>query len=130
MIRVESLRKRFGAVTAVDGISFVAQDGRVTALLGPNGAGKTTTLRMLYAVMQPDEGRISVDEVDAVAEPQRAQMHLGVLPDGFGLYPRLTAREHIPYLGELQGIRGEPLARRTRELLALLDMNAIADRRA
>jgi sodium transport system ATP-binding protein len=130
MIRVEQVRKRFGAVTAVDGISFAADDGRVTALLGPNGAGKTTTLRMLYAVMRPDEGRILVDDVDAVAEPQRAQTRLGVLPDGFGLYPRLTAREHIHYFGELQGITGDRLAQRTRELLSRLDMDRIADRRA
>jgi sodium transport system ATP-binding protein len=129
MIRVEDLRKRFGAVTAVDGVSFVASDAAVTGLLGPNGAGKTTTLRMLYAVMRPDEGRIHVDDVDAVAEPQRAQGRLGVLPDGFGLYPRLTAREHIRYFGELHGISGPRLAARTSELLDLLDMKVIADRR-
>jgi sodium transport system ATP-binding protein len=129
MIVVEGLRKRFGAVTAVDDISFAAGDGRVTGLLGPNGAGKTTTLRMLYAVMRPDAGRIQVDDVDAVAQPQRAQARLGVLPDGFGLYPRLTAREHIHYFGELQGVTGKQLAQRTTALLHLLDMAAIADRR-
>ena len=93
MIRVEHLRKRFDGVTAVDDVSFTAEDGRVTGLLGPNGAGKTTTLRMLYALMRPDQGRIFVDEIDALAEPQKAQSHLGVLPDVSGLYPRLTARD-------------------------------------
>ena len=130
MIRVERLEKRFGSVAAVDGVSFAADNGRVTALLGPNGAGKTTTLRMVYAVMRPDSGRVQIDDVDAVAEPQRAQTRLGVLPDGFGLYPRLTAREHIHYYGELHGISGAALRQRTEELLALLDMTAIADRRA
>jgi len=130
MIRVDGLQKRFGSVAAVDGVSFTAANGRVTALLGPNGAGKTTTLRMVYAVMRPDGGRVQIDDVDAVAEPQRAQTHLGVLPDGFGLYPRLTAREHIHYYGELHGITGAALRERTQELLALLDMTAIADRRA
>jgi sodium transport system ATP-binding protein len=129
MIRIENLRKRFGAVTAVDGVSFEAHDGAITGLLGPNGAGKTTTLRMLYAVMKPDTGDIRVDEVDAVRSPQQAQARLGVLPDGFGLYPRLTAREHIHYFGELQGIRGAALHMRTEELLQLLEMTAIADRR-
>ena len=129
MIRIESLRKRFGAVTAVDGVTFDARDGAITGLLGPNGAGKTTTLRMLYAVMRPDGGTITVDEVDAVAAPQDAQARLGVMPDGFGLYPRLTAREHIHYFGELHGITGAALRRRTGELLELLDMTAIADRR-
>src|SRR5215510_6274468 len=109
MIRVDSIRKRFGIVTAVDGVSFEAQDGAITGLLGPNGAGKTTTLRMLYAVMKPDGGSIQVDAIDAIASPQEAQTRLGVLPDGFGLYPRLTAREHIEYFGELHGVTGTRL---------------------
>jgi sodium transport system ATP-binding protein len=129
MIRVDSIRKRFGTVMAVDGVSFEARDGAITGLLGPNGAGKTTTLRMLYAVMRPDDGRIQVDSVDAIESPQDAQTRLGVLPDGFGLYPRLTAREHIEYFGELHGITGAPLQKRAAELIDLLDMGGIADRR-
>ena len=129
MIRVEGLRKRFGAVQAVDDVGFEARDGAITGLLGPNGAGKTTTLRMLYGVMRPDAGGIQIDDVDAVASPQQAQGRLGVLPDGFGLYPRLTAREHIHYFGELHGISGARLRERTEELLQMLDMGAIADRR-
>ncbi len=128
MIRVEHLSKRFGAVTAVDDVSFVAADGAVTGLLGPNGAGKTTTLRMLYALLRPDAGTIRVDAVDAVAEPQRAQARLGVLPDVSGLYPRLTAREHIEYYGRLHGLPPPQLHDRVEQLLTTLDMRAIADR--
>ncbi len=129
MLRISEARKQFGNVTAVDGVSFVAKDGAITGLLGPNGAGKTTTLRMLYAVMRPDSGDICVDNVDAIAAPQEAQARLGVLPDGFGLYPRLTAREHLDYFGALQGIDGQRLEQRTEELIDLLDMRSIADRR-
>ena len=129
MIRVENLHKRFGEVRAVDGVDFTAVDGEVTALLGPNGAGKTTTLRMLYTLMRPDDGRILIDDVDAVADPQGARLRLGVLPDLSGLYPRLTAREHITYFGELQGITGAELRSRTGYLLQMLDMADIADRR-
>ena len=129
MIRVEHLRKQFGSVLAVDDVSFVAPDGAVTGLLGPNGAGKTTTLRMLYTLMRPDAGRITVDDVDAVRDPQAAQARLGVLPDVSGLYPRLTARENIDYFGELQGLAADVLAARTDALLDRLDMRAIADRR-
>jgi sodium transport system ATP-binding protein len=129
MIEVENLQKRFGEVVAVDGVSFQAADGAVTGLLGPNGAGKTTTLRMLYALMRPDEGRVSVDGIDAVAEPQKAQARLGVLPDVSGLYPRLTPREHIAYFGELHGLSREVLKQRTEHLLERLDMQGIADRR-
>jgi sodium transport system ATP-binding protein len=129
MIAIDNIHKRFGSVTAVDGVSFVADDGAITGLLGPNGAGKTTTLRMLYGVMRPDSGSIRVDGVDAVRTPQAAQAKLGVLPDGFGLYPRLTAREHLEYFGELHGVAGPQLAARTEELIELLDMQGIADRR-
>jgi sodium transport system ATP-binding protein len=129
MIKVENLHKRFGEVRAVDGVDFTAVDGEVTALLGPNGAGKTTTLRMLYTLMRPDDGRILIDDVDAVADPQAARLRLGVLPDLSGLYPRLTAREHITYFGELQGISGAELRSRTSYLLQMLDMTEIADRR-
>ena len=129
MIRVENLRKQFGPVVAVDGVSFTAADGAVTGLLGPNGAGKTTTLRMLYALMQPDTGTISVDGVDAVQSPQEAQARLGVLPDVSGLYPRLTPREHLEYYGQLQGLSGKALNDRVAQLFQTLDMNKIADRR-
>ena len=129
MIRIENLHKRFGEVRAVDGVTFTAPDGAVTGLLGPNGAGKTTTLRMLYTLMRPDEGRILVDDVDAVTDPQGARLRLGVLPDQSGLYPRLTAREHIEYFGELQGITGADLRSRVDHLLKMLDMTSIADRR-
>jgi len=129
MISVENLHKRFGEVIAVDGVSFNAQDGAVTGLLGPNGAGKTTTLRMLYTLMRPDQGDIIVDGINAVADPQGARFALGVLPDVSGLYPRLTAREHIEYFGQLQGIIGSDLRSRTDQLLTMLDMTEIADRR-
>ena len=130
MIAVESLSKRFGEVVAVDGISFTAASGQVTGLLGPNGAGKTTTLRMLCGLMKPDAGRIEIDGVDAVRDPLGAKARLGVLPDAHGLYPRLSAREHLRYFGQLQGLKGQDLEQRIEGLMQLLDMGAIADRRA
>ena len=130
MIDVAGLEKRFGTVAAVNGVTFTAADGRVTGILGPNGAGKTTTLRMLYGVMRPNAGTISVDGIDAAREPLAAQARVGVLPDVYGLYPRLTAREHIRYFGELQGLDKATLAERTEELFELLDMKHIAERRS
>ena len=128
MIRVENLKKHFGAVRAVDGVSFDVADGRITGLLGPNGSGKTTTLRMLYGLLQPDEGRVTVDGADAVNQPLQAKAAMGVVPDARGLYPRLTARENIAYFGELQGLRGRTLEQRIDELSRELDMAAFLDR--
>ena len=129
MIRVVGLQKRFGSVTAVDGISFTAPDGAVTGLLGPNGAGKTTALRMIYGLMEPDTGRIEIDGQDLRDDRLGAQARLGVLPDVAGLYPRLTAREHIHYFGQLHGLKGAELETGAQHWIDLLDMRAFADRR-
>jgi sodium transport system ATP-binding protein len=129
MIEARNLHKRFGKVTAVEDVSFTARDGVITGLLGPNGAGKTTTMRMLYTLVRPDGGTALVDGVDVVQRPEDARRALGVLPDARGLYPRLTAREHARYYGELHGLSGAALDRRVDELLELLEMRDIADRR-
>jgi sodium transport system ATP-binding protein len=130
MIEVRGLHKEFGRVVAVEDVSFVAGDGAITGLLGPNGAGKTTTLRVLSTLVRADRGQTLIDGIDAGIDSVRARQRLGLLPDARGLYPRLTAREHIRYFGELQGLGGAELDRRIDELLAQFDMRDIADRRA
>ncbi|MBM7113122.1 ATP-binding cassette domain-containing protein [Archangium primigenium] len=129
MIDVKHLHKRFGQVTAVEDVTFRAEDGVVTGLLGPNGAGKTTTLRMLYTLIRPDRGQATVDGLDVAERPLEVRQAIGVLPDARGLYPRLTAREHVRYAGELHGLSGAALDQRIGELVELLDMREIADRR-
>lgn len=129
MIAIEGLQKRFGDVLAVRGVHLTAKDGTVTGLLGPNGAGKTTTLRMLSGLMRPDAGSIHVDDVDVVADPVAAQRVMGQLPDSRGLYPRLTAREHIEYFAQLHGLSRTVTRDRTARLITRLGLDAIADRR-
>jgi sodium transport system ATP-binding protein len=129
VIEAKNLRKSFGSVAAVDNVGFTAQDGAVTGLLGPNGAGKTTSLRMIYGLMKPDKGTILVDNHDVVSDPLAVQERLGVLPDQFGLYPRLTAREHIRYFGNLRGLSGQGLESQINSWIKILDLTAVADRR-
>ncbi|HUJ27360.1 MAG TPA: ATP-binding cassette domain-containing protein [Myxococcales bacterium] len=129
MIEVRGLHKQFGSVVAVDDVSFTAADGVVTGLLGPNGAGKTTTLRMLSTLIAPDRGEALVDGMSVAADPREARRRIGVLPDARGLYPRLTAREHVEYAGALHGIPRGQLAQRIDELIQLLDMRDIEHRR-
>ncbi len=130
MILTENLHKRFGTVTALDGIGFTARDGQVTGLIGPNGAGKTTVLRIIYTVMQPDSGWARVDGLDTITNRRKVQRRIGVLPDTRGLYPRLTAREHVRYFGRLHGMNGKDLERRIGELIDVLDITEFADRPA
>ena len=129
MIEVQSLSKSFGNVKAVQGISFSAADGQITGLLGPNGAGKSTTLRMLYTLLKPDSGFARVDGFDITAAPIDVQKRIGVLSDAQGLYERLTARENIRYFGHLHNLNGAELENQIEQLISLLDMQSIADRR-
>ncbi len=129
MIEVRSVHKRFGDVVAVDDVSFVAHDGSITAVLGPNGAGKTTTLRMVTALITPDRGTVEIDGNDLAADVAGARRRIGALPHAHGLYPRLTAREHVQYFARLQGIDDDESQRRMTNLFATLEMGEIADRR-
>ncbi len=137
MIEVQQLAKRFvqgrgkraREVRAVDGVSWRAEDGRITGLLGPNGAGKTTTLRMVAALIAPDAGRVAVDGIDVATEPMRALARMGVLSDARGLYPRLTARENIVYYGRLHGMDAPAANARADTLAHVLDMAPLLDRR-
>jgi sodium transport system ATP-binding protein len=129
MIEVQQLHKAFGGKIAVQDVTFSARDGQITGLLGPNGAGKTTTLRMLYTLLKPDRGRITVDGVDAALQPLEVRRRLGVLPDARGLYKRLTARENIAYFAQLHGLDAQLIRQRSDALIETLAMQAIAERR-
>ena len=118
MIEVQNLRKRYGAVEAVRGLSFTAGNGAITGLLGPNGAGKTSTLKMIASVLKPTGGSVHSDEPS-----------VGALLDHTGLYPRLTARENLTYFGELRGIPAAQLRDRVGHVLSTLGLEPVADRR-
>jgi sodium transport system ATP-binding protein len=130
MIEARSLKKRFGDVEALRGVSLRADDGRITGLLGPNGAGKSTCLRILATVLRPDAGSAVIGGRDAVEDPLAVRRDIGVLPHGSGLYPNLTAIENIRYYGELHGMTRPEITARCDELVTRLDMAAIAHRRS
>jgi len=130
MIQVHDLHKRFGAVRALDGARFRAEDGRITALLGPNGAGKTTALRILFGLLPRDAGTVDIDGIDPGTTPLAARRRLGILTDQVGLYERLSTREHLAYFGELHGMDRRAIAKATDEVVDLLGMADIIDRRA
>lgn len=137
MIQADNLAKSFpkkGArkekVVAVDGLSLSADNGKITGLLGPNGAGKSTTLRMLTGLLEPDSGTGSVDGWDIKTNKLQVRESIGYLPHNSGIYPRLSARENIQYFARLQGLKQPQLDHRVDELIELLDMGDIADRRA
>ena len=130
MIEVSEVRKQFGAIQALGGVSFTARDGHITALLGPNGAGKTTLLRILVGLLKRDHGNIAVDGVDPAVNPIAVRANIGFLTDQFGLYERLSTREYLAYFGELHGMGGKALSARIDEVSDLLQMDDILERRS
>ena len=129
MIIVEDLHKSFGKVKAVQGVSFRAEDGKITGLLGPNGAGKSTTLRALYTVLKPDSGTATIDGINVVEDSVGARSRIGTLPHGSGLYPHLTARENISYYAKLYDMPADIIDGRVQKVIDELDINDFADRR-
>jgi ABC-2 type transport system ATP-binding protein len=103
-IRTENLTKRYdtglfgrGEVTAVEGVDLVVEEGEVYGFLGPNGAGKSTTIDMLLDYARPTAGSVELFGTDVNADPQVVRERVGVLPEGYGLYDRLTARRHLEF---------------------------------
>ncbi len=118
MIQIQDLAKSFAGRPVVRGLSFTAPDGAITGLLGANGAGKTTTLRTICGVLQPDSGAVTV-----------SQGSVGALLDHMGIYPRLTVRENLAYFGQLRGMQPGALGERIAQVLSVLGLESIADRR-
>lgn len=104
MIEAVGLMRRYGPVTAVDGVSFCARPGEVLGVLGPNGAGKTTTMRMLAGVLEPDAGAARICGCDMARDRRAAQSQLGYLPEGAPLFPEMTAADYLDFLGRTRGL--------------------------
>mgnify|MGYP000088295269 CR=1 FL=1 len=128
LIEVEDLRKSFGEVRALAGISFEVYPGEIFGFLGPNGAGKTTTINLLTGLARPDSGRIKIGGVDAVKKPKEAQALFGVVPDENNLYPELTGFENLCFCAALYGIKKEARTARALQLLSTFGLEEAANR--
>jgi len=126
-IECDGLRKEFGAVTALGGVDLAVEEGEIFGFLGPNGAGKSTTIDVLLDFVRPTAGSATVLGHDAQAESAAVRQRTGVLPEGFEVYDRLTARQHVRFAAESKGVRDEtdPVA-----LLERVGLAEAADRQA
>ncbi|HVZ23154.1 MAG TPA: ABC transporter ATP-binding protein [Vicinamibacterales bacterium] len=127
MIAIENLVKKYGAFTAVDGISLDVPSGEIHGFLGPNGAGKTTTLRMIAGLLKPTSGRIVVNGHDMEREPEEAKASLGFIPDRPFIYEKLTASEFLRFHAGLYGFDGGDVTTRIREMLDLFELRRWED---
>ena len=128
-IRVEGLRKRFGEVQALDGLSLTVEPGSVFGFLGPNGAGKTTTIRILAGLARADSGKAWIDGLEVTADRRQIAGRIGYLPQDPSFYPWMTAREFLDHVGRVFGLSARERLDRTEELLHLVGLARDADRR-
>lgn len=130
IITAEGLRKQFGPVAAVNGLSFAVNRGEIFGLVGPDGAGKTATMRMLSGVMPPDAGGIVIDGVDVVSNPEEVKRHISYMPQRFGLYEDLTVDENIRFFADVFEIPAREREQRAQRLLAASGMSQFHSRLA
>jgi ABC-2 type transport system ATP-binding protein len=122
MIQLQQLTKRYGDFTAVDGINLEVPRGELFGFLGPNGAGKTTTLRMIAGILQPSSGRVLAGGLDVHRQPNEAKARMGFIPDRPFIYEKLTGMEFLRFVAGLYGQEGARVEHRSRELLALFQL--------
>src|ERR1700739_4393369 len=124
-IRTEQLTRRFGSLAAVDSIDLQVEAGQFFGFLGPNGAGKSTTIKMLTGLLAPTSGRMELLGLDFAAHPIEVKRQIGVVPEGMGLFERLTGAEYLQFVGRMYGLDRGTTERRAGELL---DFMQLADR--
>jgi ABC-2 type transport system ATP-binding protein len=104
MIDVTELKKSYGPVEALRGVSFQIAEGEIVGLLGPNGAGKTTIMKILTGYLQPDEGSVHIGGLDVLTQTQQVQAQLGYLPENAPLYPELSVQDYLWMMAELRQV--------------------------
>lgn len=112
MIDVQSLTMRYGSFTALDNVSFKAQEKEVVGLLGPNGAGKTTAMRIITTYLHPTSGKVTIENKDAIENPIEVRKLIGYLPETAPLYPDMMVDEYLQFVGEAREIGGSKLQTR------------------
>lgn len=127
LIQTQNLVKRYGDKVAVNDVSFLVRGGEIFGFLGPNGAGKTTTIKMIVGLLQPTSGNVRVAGYDVQTQPLQAKTACGYVPDTPNLYPKLSGRELLRFVGDLYEMDRQQNERRMEELLRLFDLEEAGD---
>jgi ABC-2 type transport system ATP-binding protein len=121
-IKTEKLTRRFGGLTAVDEMDLQVVVGQFFGFLGPNGAGKSTTIKMLTGLLAPTAGRMELLGVDFATHPVEVKRQIGVVPEGMGLFDRLTGVEYLRFVGRMYGLDRGTTEKRAQELLEFMQL--------
>jgi ABC-2 type transport system ATP-binding protein len=126
MIEIEGLVRRFGPLTAVNGVSLTVAKGEVLGFLGPNGAGKSTTMKMITGFLTPTEGRITVCGHDVVQQPIAAKACIGYLPEGAPAYPDMTPIQFLEFIADVRALKGAAKRERIAAVMAQVQIEGVA----
>ncbi|MBN1850950.1 MAG: ABC transporter ATP-binding protein [Deltaproteobacteria bacterium] len=129
IIKTSNLSRRYNGQTAVDDLNFEVKEGEIFGFLGPNGAGKTTTLLMLLGLSQPSSGSAVVCGMDPIRQSKEVKRLIGYLPENVGFYGDLNAVQSLEYVANLNGLKGEVVARKTDNLLDLVGLKQDAKKK-
>jgi ABC-2 type transport system ATP-binding protein len=127
ILECRSLRKAFGDLVAVNGVSFHIAQGETYGLLGPNGAGKTTTISMICGLLERDAGEVLVDGVPLTSTSVEVKAEIGYVPQDLAIYPDLTARENLRFFARLYGMGGREIQTRIEQVLEIIGLSERAD---
>ena len=121
-IVTEKLTRRFGGLTAVDGVDMQVAAGQFFGFLGPNGAGKSTTIKMLTGLLAPSAGRMQLLGLDFSSHAVEVKRQIGVVPEGMGLFERLNGAEYLKFVGQMYGLDRSTTRQRAEELLEFMQL--------
>jgi ABC-2 type transport system ATP-binding protein len=125
MIETKSLTKRYGNLTAVDGLSFKVEPGEVLGFLGPNGAGKSTTMKMITGFLAPTSGSVKVCGFNVEAQPVKAKHCMGYLPEGAPNYGEMTPLQFLNFIANIRGLQGEHRQQRLETVISQLHLEKV-----
>jgi ABC-2 type transport system ATP-binding protein len=127
MIEIDGLTKRYGALTAVNDISFKVEAGQVLGFLGPNGAGKSTTMKMIAGFLAPTAGTVRVCGHDVEQAPLAAKRVMGYLPEGAPSYGEMTVAAFLDFIADIRGLQGELRAQRKQDVIGRLELGGVLE---
>ena len=125
MVEIQKLRKEFGPILAVDGVSFTVGQGEVLGFLGPNGAGKSTTMKMITGFLTPTSGTVRISGFDIQEQPLEAKTRIGYLPEGAPAYLDMTPATFLAFIAEMRGFRGAEVRNRVSETVEKVNLQSV-----
>ncbi len=127
MLQIRNLTKKYGKFTALDNLNLTIDQGQIFGFVGPNGAGKTTTMKIVAGLLRPDSGQVYLDGIEQKEHIKAFKERIGYMPDFFGVYDNLKAKEYMEFYASIYGIEGEQSRKLSLELMDLVGLSDKAD---